>query len=318
MVLCHGSGHCLSLCNGYVCFKIITGGVEHCALSSSALTVNTWYHIAGSYDRSGLKVFINGRQNGSTSGAFLNPDSNINSFAIGKSMYNSSYFNGIIDDVQICRKGSTDEEIRKLKDSAVIAYSLPLNEGAGTTAYDNFDRSRQAIITGATWQDKALYFDGVDDYVTIAGSDTAFKTDGSNGFTFAAWIKSDGAFPAEHDAVFLKGNAYLSIYNGKLRFKILTDSATQRYCIGSTALTPNAWHHVAAVYDASGNMKVYLDGVQDGSTVGPYLNHHNEAAYTIMLGRTWSNYSKGIISNARIYKRGLTADEINLLYQNKE
>ena len=62
-------------------------------------------------------------------------------------------------------------------------------------------------------------------------------------------------------------------------------------------------------------MKVYLDGVQDGST-GPYPNQVNEA-YNIQLG-TLGSYFKGIIENARIYKRGLTADEIKLLYENKE
>jgi hypothetical protein len=297
MVLTHGNSHYLSLYNGCVMFKILTeDGVSHWCYTSATLTVNTWYHIAGSYDREGnMKVFINGRQNGSTAGPFLNPDSNANSLTIGKyNSYSLYYFNGIIDDVQICRKGSTDKEIRKLKDKAIIAYSLPLNEGTGTTAYDDFDSSRQATITGAAWhgnttldkKDNALYFDGVNDYVTITGSSTAFRTDGSNGFTFAAWIKSDGAFPTGHDPVISKGNTYLSIYNGKLGFKTLTDYPTnnQRWCAGSTTLTSGVWHHVAAVYEANGNIKVYLDGLQNGSTVGPYPNQVNETSNIQLAG----------------------------------
>ena len=200
-----------------------------------------------------------------------------------------------------------------------------MNEGTGTTAYDNFDCSRQANIFGATWsgnttldqKDDTLYFDGVNDYITITGSANNFKTDGSNGFTFAAWIKADGPFPASHYAVIQKGSTYLSIHNGKILFKTLTDN-NPKLCGGVTTITPNQWHHVAAVYEANGNMKVYLDGVQDGNTTGPYPNQTNQASYDIKIGFFGSDYFKGIISNVRVYKRGLVADEINLLYENKE
>jgi hypothetical protein len=327
MVMCKGGGQYMSIVSKYLFFKLTTAGTQqrYCQ-GSTQLQTNTWYHVAATCDREGyMKVFINGRQNGSTAGPFLNPVNNTSYMRIGD-FVGSGWFDGVIDDVQICRKGSTDKEIRKLKDRAIIAYSLPLDEGTGSAAYDNFDSTRQAVITGGTWhgnvtldkQDNALYFDGVNDYVTIAGSSTGFRTDGSNGFTLAAWIKADGAFPAAHDPVISRGNTYLSIYNGKLGFKTLTDypANNQRWCAGSTALTSGVWHHVAAVYEANGNMKVYLDGVQNGSTVGPYPNQANEAS-NIQIG-AWNSYFKGIISNARIYKRGLTADEINLLYQNKE
>jgi hypothetical protein len=328
MVVSHGSGpdNYLSVCNTHVCLKIIAnGGVSNYCSSLAQLSSGTWYHIAGTYDREGkMKVFINGQQDGSTAGPFLNPDTSPGALNIGKYAA-SGFFNGIIDDVQICRKGCTGKEIRQLKDKAIIAYSFPLNEGTGTAAYDSFDNSRQAVITGATWhgntaldkKDNALYFDGVNDFATITGSSTAFRTDGSNGFTFAAWIKSDGTFPGGHDPVIARGSTYLSIYGGKLGFKTLTGSAnTSRWCAGSSTLTSSTWHHVAAVYEADGNMKVYLDGVQDGNTAGPYPNQSNEI-YNIQLG-TYGSYFKGIISNARIYKRGLTANEIYLLYQNKE
>ena len=111
-------------------------------------------------------------------------------------------------------------------------------------------------------KDNALYFDWVNDYITISGSDTAFRTDRSNRFTLTAWIKSDGNLPAGHNPVISKGNTYLSIYCGKLAFKILTNyrANNERWISGTTVLTPNTWHHIAAVYEANGNMRVYWDG----------------------------------------------------------
>jgi len=323
MVISHGGSYYLSLYSGYVFLSVSTGGVQHCCNSTNTLTANnTWSHIAGSYDREGnMKVYVNGELQ-ATSGPFLNPDITTNSITIGK--YDGSnlyYFNGAIDDVQICRRGCTDKEIRKLKDRAIIAYSFPLNEGAGTTVYDNFDSSRQATVTGATWhgnpafdnKDNALYFDGVNDSVTITGS-TAFRTDGSDGFTFAARIKANTLTGT--DPIISKGNNALYLTNGKLYFRVYVNGVTQ-WCISATPLQTGTWYHAAAVYEADGTMRLYLNGVRD-CYAGPYANPTNEATAPVQIGYWGGNYFNGIIANARIYKRGLAAKEIKLLNDNNE
>ena len=143
---------------------------------------------------------------------------------------------------------------------------------------------------------------------------TAFRTDGSNGYTFAARIKANSLNGI--DPIISKGNNALYLTNGKLYFRTYVNGATQ-WCISTTSLQTSTWYHVAAVYEADGTMKLYLNGSLD-HTVGPYTNPTNEATTYIQIGTWGGNYFDGIIENARIYKRGLTAEEINLLYQNEE
>jgi hypothetical protein len=323
MILCKGSNQYLSI-HDNLYFKIITDSTQqrYC-VGSAQFQTDTWYHVAATYDREGyMKVFVNGRQDGNTIGPFLNPANNTSDIKIG--YVSSGAFNGVIDDVRILRKGCNDKEIRRLKDSAILAYSFPLNDGTGTTVKDDFDSSRQATIYGATWhgntsfdkKDNALYFDGIDDYVTITGSNS-FMTDGANGFTFAAWIKPETLSSGHNIVVSITGTQYLSINNGLLLFKTITTPDDQRYCSGTTTLQAGNWYHVAGVFDADGYMKVYLNGELE-NTVGPYANSTNIIA-NIRLGTFGSGtYFNGIIEKVRIYNRGLTGDEISLLYENNE
>ena len=325
-VISKQGGQYISIHSKYLYFKLTTDGTnQRYCYGTTQLQNNTWYHVAATYDREGyMKVFINGRQDGLTRGPFLNPVNNPYSIRIGD-LVASGRFDGMIDEVHIYAKGLTEKEIRRLKDQAITAYYFPLNEGAGTTAFDYFDPSRQGAISGAAWhgnttldkKDNALYFNGESDYVDIPGSSAIFRTDGTNGFTLAAWIKAEAAFPAGHDMVIAKANTYLSVYNGKLLFKTMTSGTQQCYCSSATALPVNAWCHVAAVYEANGSMKLYLNGVLN-QTAGPYANPTNETG-TTQIGRGYgANYFKGIIENVHLYKRGLTGEEINLLFQNHE
>jgi len=73
-------------------------------------------------------------------------------------------------------------------DQSCILY-LPLDEGAGGTAYDKSGYDNNGTIYGATWMDgkygKALSFDGVDDYVEVADSASLDITR----ITVCLWIK---------------------------------------------------------------------------------------------------------------------------------
>ena len=78
------------------------------------------------------------------------------------------------------------------------------------------------------------------------------------------------------------------------------------------------WYHIAGVFGADRSLKLYINGIQDASTsVASSLMTDNG---DLFIGRYGSPalYFNGIIGNVRVYKRGLTADEISLLYQNKE
>jgi hypothetical protein len=79
-------------------------------------------------------------------------------------------------------------------------------------------------------------------------------------------------------------------------------------------LTPDRWHHVAAVFDGS-RLTVYLDGVAENSvatTVAP----GSGTASVKLGGRGDDTFQRlqGDLDEAAIYDRALTAAEIEKHY----
>jgi hypothetical protein len=149
--------------------------------------------------------------------------------------------------------------------------------------FDGLDASTSLIDeTGKTWttsgniqldtaQSKfgmsSVLFDGVDDYFYGNGSpDFAF---GTEDFTIDFWFRINSTTsPAANNCLFdfrpWEANGYPVIYfdtNNNLRFYI---SGSIRI-FGTTAITEDAWHHFALAR-ASGNTKMFLDGIQEGDT----------------------------------------------------
>ena len=82
---------------------------------------------------------------------------------------------------------------------------------------------------------------------------------------------------------------------------------------GSTDLTDNQWHHVAATYDGS-VMKVYVDGVLEGSKTASGAISTGIA--DVLIGsRDNRFYYTGSLDDIRIYDRTLSESAIQQIYQ---
>src|SRR5690606_31936197 len=88
--------------NGQLSFNIGDGSTWHEVLSSTgALTLNTWQHVAGTYDGTTMRLYRNGVQIGTSAGAFNIGNPN-NSVVIGDwSNGTGRNFPGKIDEVRI-------------------------------------------------------------------------------------------------------------------------------------------------------------------------------------------------------------------------
>jgi hypothetical protein len=73
--------------------------------------VNTWTHLAATYDGTTLRLFANGTQIGSAamSGTLVK---SANALSIGGSLVWGEYFEGLIDEVRIYNRALTSAEIR--------------------------------------------------------------------------------------------------------------------------------------------------------------------------------------------------------------
>ena len=78
---------------------------------TSALPVNTWSHIALTYDKVTLRLYVNGTQVGSVA-ASANIATSANPLEIGSDSIYGQYFNGRIDEVRIYNRALSTTEIQ--------------------------------------------------------------------------------------------------------------------------------------------------------------------------------------------------------------
>jgi YD repeat-containing protein len=79
-----------------------TSGSYVACIGATAMTTGSWHHIAGIYDGSQMRVYVDGVLDGSAT-ATMTPGNNATGLRIGKSsfLYYPNYFNGRIDEVRV-------------------------------------------------------------------------------------------------------------------------------------------------------------------------------------------------------------------------
>jgi hypothetical protein len=94
--------------------------------------------------------------------------------------------------------------------------------------------------------------------------------------------------------------------------------------VDSNSSVSTGWYHWAGVYDGN-NLKIYLDGVLDGvAPVSGVISSTGDGDPNwLTIGKDYhpslrpdEGYNKGLIDEAAVYNRALTADEIQQHYQN--
>jgi hypothetical protein len=142
------------------------------------------------------------------------------------------------------------------------------------------------------------YFDGTGDYLSVPNN--AIFDFGTGSLTVEAWIytgtKVDyqsiiGSFDSGSNAWYLHTNS-----SGTITYGI---NASNPYS-GSRQVCDNAWHHIAMVRNGSSDLRLYVDGVLDGSqTDSTNVNTNNEVRIgSLNSGAT--RFFNGYISNVRV------------------
>jgi beta-lactam-binding protein with PASTA domain len=131
-------------------------GGEIAANGSAQLPLNTWSHIAVSYDGATLRMYVNGALVGSrqVSGSILTSTSPLR---IGGNAVWGEYFSGLIDEVWIHRRALTQSEIQALMAEPVqqrpgftiLAYNDTLALGRSDSSSYNLELTPLGGFTGS-------------------------------------------------------------------------------------------------------------------------------------------------------------------------
>ena len=99
--------------NNGVEFRWYLRGVGSVTKPVSDYSLNTWYHIVGTYDGSTMNLYINGENVASAPaiGTISPEDSPDSPVYIGREPKSGDYFKGIIDEVRIYKKALSAEEV---------------------------------------------------------------------------------------------------------------------------------------------------------------------------------------------------------------
>ncbi|GLF92945.1 LamG domain-containing protein [Streptomyces yaizuensis] len=123
--------------------------------ATQTVQAGAYAHVAASFDGKVATLYVNGVFSGNATLPY--PQDGTASLRVGAAQ-SGGFFNGVIDEVRIWNRARaqaeiTDERVHRLigNEPGLAAY-YRLDEGVGTTAYDQTDTAAHATITGtATW-----------------------------------------------------------------------------------------------------------------------------------------------------------------------
>ncbi|MFC1742059.1 DUF2341 domain-containing protein, partial [Nanoarchaeota archaeon] len=229
--------------------------------------------------------------------------------------------------------------------TSIMVLNMPFEAWYGNSTHDENNWTRDYSVFGnngtvynATWNSTGGYdgkgayaFDGLDNQITI-GSRPALNIDGS--ITLSAWAKLD-SMPTDNTFDMVShGSDIISdqeAYNYLYEMRINTDGnlsmfwesgdGDDYFVHSDTTLTPGIFYHLVITRDtgATSNVTFYIDGVQVDQDTG-ITNPSGGSSSVVVIGTNAlldHSFFNGTIDEVRIYNRSLTADQIQLLYQNQ-
>ena len=308
-----------------VSFQLTIGSSTEEVKTVTAIEEGRWYHLAGVYDGSAIKIYINGVMDNSVakSGNF---SPSTETFYIGCTVnHNDKWLDGKVDEVRIWNDARTEAEIRQnmyreLPDPSgetnlVTYYKLNATSGASATDSKGSYNGTLTNYGGQSgyWQTSSamfgpkncLDFDGYNDYVRVNTTLSPAFTLG----TISFWIKPK-ATPGNNARLFSDywddDEIYLQTGTGKLGTHYMINGDQ---LMSSNPLPNNQWTHVAITLGNTSS-KLYINGVLDDEAGPADVNIAD--AFEIGGYSTSGNYEvlNGQLDEFRIWNDVRTAEEI--------
>lgn len=155
-----------------------------------------------------------------------------------------------------------------------IVSWFPMDETSGSLISDIYSYNDGTIVGAsrvAGWIEGGLFFDGINDYVTIPdASDFDF---GTSDFSIDFWIKTSQSTGVQSILDKRTSGPYrgwhVYTYRGNVGLQ-LADGGYSNYT-SAAHVADGSWHHVAITVDRSSTsgLKFFLDGSQVGSSFNP-------------------------------------------------
>jgi YVTN family beta-propeller protein len=275
--------------------------------------LNQWSHVACTYDRNTLRLYVNGVEVASAAGSATMVTGN-EPLTIGKlDGSDIRYFDGQIDEVKIYSRSLSAAEVAN--DYGLVSWwkgeNNPLDSVGVKHGTWNGAPSYEIGTSG-----NAFSFDGWSSHVVTGDLD-------NDAISASFWFKRN-SMPHRCGGLVTKMmdgdlSAWAVYLNGdRIHVRTDTTSSGQQYLESSTVFSSGVWYHAVFVYDKT-NVKLYVNGVLDQTqTAGAVLNGND---YPITLGSaanganlcTDNSHFDGLIDEVKIFNRSLSIAEVGAL-----
>ena len=193
----------------------------------------------------------------------------------------------------------------------VAAYGF--EPASGNAVPDSSGRGNAGTLSGATRSTagrfgSALSFDGVNDWVTVPDS---ASLDLTTGMTVEAWVRPTSLTGWRTVAVKERpGGIVYSLYASQGTRPVgQVWIGGEHDALGSSALPPNTWTHLASTFDGT-SLRLYVNGTLASTTAISGAMSLSDGVLRLGGNAVWSEWFAGLIDEARVYNRALPAAEI--------
>jgi hypothetical protein len=309
-----------------------------CSTPNNSVPANTWVHVASSFDRQIVKIYLNGRlltaQQVPTPGV---PQVNTFDLRIGqREGDNTTYFNGLIDELSLYNRALADEEIAAIYAAGAAGKFKAGAEASGCVqppsglvrwwtgdggpadlrgAANGTTQGGVSYVPGLVGQ--AFRFDG-SGYVQAAAAGLPAGTEER---TLELWVQLDQPLPnggllAGYGQPGVAGAFYgLYIQGVELRFQPFGSSLTT-----GVNLQPGVWYHLAAS-NIDNSVALSLNGEPIGNqSQNLTFNTPVPAGAFCYIGGLPSSPNgalrfQGLIDEVSVYNRALRPEDIRNIYR---
>ena len=278
--------------------------------SGTTVPLNTWSHVAFSWDTTTARFFINGTLTSSTT-TFSMAASSTAPVSIGATNPSGERFTGYISNARVVKGTAVyTSTFTPSTSSLTNIANTSLLSSQSNRFIDNSTYNQAISLVGTpkvvgfspfTETDTLTgsgYFDGTGDRLTTP-SNAAF-TLGTGDYTYECWVYHTDL--TNQQTYFARGTA--GNYNGVYFYKENTTNYiavyyTSQIAVSNVAVVANQWYHLAACR-ASGTLRLFINGTQVGSASD--TTNLTESIVQVGADADGTNGTKGYISNARVLK----------------
>ena len=209
----------------------------------------------------------------------------------------------------------------KLNDNTALDLHYKLNDDAATTVIvDDTGTLNGVLYGGKTTADMseagklgtALRFDGAADYIDVVSAVDP------TAYTIACWVKLDDTtnrsilYRADSNPPGVSYSHALRVASGVFSHYLFDGSI--KTVNGTTTVVAGTWYHVAIVAQNSGYMRLYVNGVEEGTAVAIGSMWTGGDRWIIGYSYTGLGWLDGVLDDLRFYWGALSTGEIYKLW----